>query len=316
MIEQFAEDVRKGLSGTPKSLPSKYFYDKIGSALFAEIMKLPEYYLTNAEFEILQKQAIEIIKFLKIDKSEYFELVELGAGDGFKTIELLKSLEQQNFKYDYIPVDISKKALDQLEDTLQEHLPGLNIQKKQGDYFQIMHELKNSDHNKVVLFLGSNIGNMSDDAANDFLKELSENLEYGDKLILGVDVIKATDIVLPAYNDSQGVTKDFNLNLLRRINRELGGNFDIDKFEHQPHYNEDEGVARSFLSSKIHQEVFIEALDMTIAFEAGEKIATEISRKYNDEVIKKITKNTSLTKLAKFTDCNVYFADYIFEKQK
>lgn len=314
MSKQFKKDVERGLSQLPKTLPSKYFYDAIGDALFAQIMHLPEYYLTRAELEIFTTKSDQIIDSFQIEKDTYFELIELGAGDGLKTKELLKSLQKRGFNFDYFPVDISQNVLDILEANLKKEIPNLGIQKQQGDYFEILAALKNSPHPKVILFLGSNIGNMTDDIAAQFIYDLGSNLSRNDKLLLGVDLIKDAAIVLPAYNDSKGITRDFNLNLLRRINKELGGNFELEQFNHTPEYSKEEGIAKSFLTSLRKQAVYIAALDKTFEFEAGEKIATEVSRKYNDEIIKQLIKNTDFTVLKKLTDEKAYFANYIFTR--
>jgi len=314
MSKQFKKDVEKGLSQLPKTLPSKYFYDAIGDALFAQIMHLPEYYLTRAELEIFTTKSDQIIDSFQIEKDTYFELIELGAGDGLKTKELLKNLQKRGFNFDYFPVDISQNVLDILEANLKKEMPNLGIQKQQGDYFEILAALKNSPHPKVILFLGSNIGNMTDDIAAQFIYDLGSNLSRNDKLLLGVDLIKDAAIVLPAYNDSKGITRDFNLNLLRRINKELGGNFELEQFNHTPEYSKEEGIAKSFLTSLRKQAVYIAALDKTFEFEAGEKIATEVSRKYNDEIIKQLIKNTDFTVLKKLTDEKAYFANYIFTR--
>ena len=313
-MKQFKKDINEGLSKTSKTLPSKYFYDKIGSELFVKIMHLPEYYLTRAELDIFVNQTQNIIDALELNPSTYFELIELGAGDGLKTKELLKLLDKQNYTFDYLPVDISKNALDNLEKTINKELPYVSIKKKQGDYFQVLESLKNSHHPKVVLFLGSNIGNMNDEIASNFVCQLGANLNTNDKLVLGVDLIKSESVVLPAYNDSKGVTKAFNINLLHRINRDLGGNFDYEKFSHQPEYTEKEGVAKSFLVSNEKQDVLITALNKTFSFEKGEKIATEISRKYNNEIIENIIKKTDFCITKKFTDTNNYFANYVLNR--
>jgi dimethylhistidine N-methyltransferase len=315
MIEQFKKDIETGLSSSPKTLPSKYFYDKIGDDLFVQIMHSEEYYLTQAELDIFQNQTQQIIEALQLDKNTYFELIELGAGDGLKTKELLNKLDIQNFKFDYLPVDISQNALDNLEKSLLIEYPNVSVKKKQGDYFQVLEALKNTRHPKIVLFLGSNIGNMSDEIAAKFIYKLGAYLNENDKLFLGVDLMKSKEIVLPAYNDSKGFTKAFNLNLLNRINTELGGDFDLKDFDHQPVYNEAEGIARSFLVSSRQQNVYIKSLDKTFHFEQGEKISTEISRKYNDQVITKLIDNTDFTVITKLTDTNNYFSNYVFNRR-
>ena len=167
---------------------------------------------------------------------------------------------------------------------------------------------------KVVLFLGSNIGNMDDDIASKFIYSLGTNLQAGDQILLGVDLIKSQDIVLPAYNDKQGITAKFNMNLLNRINNELGGNFNLNHFEHQPEYTEEEGIAISYIVSTINQTVSINATGKSYTFTKGEKIHTEISRKYNDQLIENIIKNTDFSLHEKVLDNKEYFADYILKR--
>jgi len=315
MIKQFAKDVDDGLSQSQKKLPSKYFYDEKGDALFVEIMGLPEYYLTRAEVNIFNQQTHKIIENFQLDQSEYFELIELGAGDGTKTKHLLQALSDEGYHFDYMPVDISQNALDLLEKSLSNKLPQVSVKTKQGDYFGILESLKDSHHPKVVLFLGSNIGNMYDDDVTKFIYHLGENLNTGDKLLIGADLIKSADIVIPAYDDNKGITRAFNLNLLQRINNELGGNFDVSNFDHVCEYTEEEGIAKSYLKSLRDQTVTIEAIEKTYHFRFGEKIHTEISRKYNDEILNKILSTTDFKIVEKLTDSRGYFADYILHRQ-
>lgn len=314
MTEQFKTDVSVGLRSTPKRLSSKYFYDKIGDALFVQIMNMPEYYLTRSEFEIFSKQTQKLIDSFEIQKDNYFELIELGAGDGTKTKELLKELVKQKYNFDYFPIDISQNAMDHLDGALKNEIPDLNVQSKQGDYFQVLSSFKNSNHKKVVLFLGSNIGNLNDDLAHKFIYQLGANIKPDDVLLLGVDLIKSRDIVLPAYNDAAGITSRFNLNLLQRINNELGGDFDLNQFIHSPDFSEESSVAESSLVSTVRQSVRIQSLNETFHFEEGEKIHTEISRKYNDKIIKEIISKTSFTLETKISDSKAYFADYVLKR--
>lgn len=313
-LEQFKKEVNDGLNEPLKSLPSKFFYDKKGDALFVEIMHLPEYYVTRSEHEIFKDKSASIIEALQLNKDTYFELIELGAGDGMKTKELLQELSLQNYKFDYMPVDISQNALEKLEMDLNKEMPHIAVKTKQGDYFEVLESLKENQHPKVILFLGSNIGNMPDAVAADFIANLSENLSFGDKFFLGVDLIKPAAIVLPAYNDSKGVTAAFNLNLLERINRELDADFEIESFKHQPEYDEKQGIATSFLVSTKEQDVFIKKLNKIFHFAKGEKILTEISRKYNDRILDKILKKTAFIIKDRITDRKKYFANYVLER--
>ena len=313
-MTQFKKDVEQGLESLPKTLPSKYFYDKKGDELFIQIMNMPEYYLTRAELEIFKEQSQKIIRGLDLNPNQYFELIELGAGDGTKTKELLEVLFKQDYKFDYFPIDISQNVLDKLEQKVNKEVPEVSVKKKQGDYFTMLASLSKTSHPKIILFLGSNIGNMSDEQATEFIYKLGTNLKTNDKLFLGVDLIKSADIVLPAYNDSDGITQAFNLNLLSRINNELGGNFDINEFSHQPEYTEENGIAKSYLVSTIKQSVTLNGSDKTFYFEKGEKIQTEISRKYDDKIINKIIQDTDFKILDKLTDSQGYFANYILKR--
>ena len=314
MNSNFQRDIDLGLSAQPKTLPSKYFYDEIGDALFVEIMNMPEYYLTNAELDIFKNQTQELINALKLNKSAYFKLVELGAGDGTKTKEFLKSLDHQDYNFTYAPIDISKNALKHLKVSINKELPSVKINPKQGDYFHVLADLKASDYPIIVLFLGSNIGNLSDERAKEFIGKLNDNLKIGDKVVLGVDLIKSKSIILPAYDDAQGITKRFNLNLLTRINTELDADFDIKTFEHKPEYDEEEGIARSFLVSTKDQNITIKSLGKSFSFKKDEKIHTETSRKYNDQILNKILDESSLKIIQRLTDSQNLFADYILEK--
>lgn len=314
MKNTFKKDVQQGLDANPKTLPSKYFYDKKGDALFVKLMNSPEYYLTRCELDIFKNKTQELINSFDIKKNSYFELIELGAGDGLKTKELLKVLVNKKYNFDYLPIDISSNALALLKEDLKTEIAELSIKTKQGDYFQVLDSLKASKKPKIILFLGSNIGNMNDELASKFIYNLGSNLNSGDKLLLGVDLIKSKEIVGPAYNDSKGITAKFNINLLDRINKELEGNFDTKQFKHQPEYNEEEGIAKSFIMSTAKQSVEIKAIGKTYHFEKGEKIQTEISRKYNDELIKKIISNSDFSLNSKIMDSKAYFANYVLNR--
>lgn len=314
MNTNFQKEIDQGLSANNKTLPSKYFYDKIGDALFVEIMSMPEYYLTKAELDIFKNQTWKLINALKLNKTTFFKLVELGAGDGTKTKQLLKALDDQDYNFKYAPIDISEHALKHLTSSVNNELPRVQIIPKQGDYFNILADLKASKDPIILLFLGSNIGNLPDEKAKEFIQKIDSNLKVGDKIVLGVDLIKPKSVVLPAYNDAQGITKRFNLNLLTRINRELDADFDLDTFEHHPEYTEEEGIARSFLVSTKDQTVTIKSLLKTFTFKKNEKIHMETSRKYNDQILKEILQNSSLQIINRLTDSQNLFADYILEK--
>ncbi|HSK73001.1 MAG TPA: L-histidine N(alpha)-methyltransferase, partial [Pyrinomonadaceae bacterium] len=225
-IEQnaFAQDILKGLSAEPKFLSSKYFYDDEGSRLFQEIMKLPEYYLTRAEFEIFETRTGEIFRAFNADDAG-FDLIELGAGDGTKTAVLIDYFLKRNADFTYFPIDISAEALDALTAKFKSDFPDLSINARNGDYFKILESLKtDSDKKKIILFLGSNIGNFRRAESIAFFRHLREVMNETDLLFIGFDLQKDPRVILNAYDDAKGVTAAFNLNLLRRVNRELGAN--------------------------------------------------------------------------------------------
>ena len=310
MNEEFAQDVKQGLSSTHKRLSSKYFYDEIGDQIFVKIMGMPEYYLTNSEYEILSLQSDDIRKHFDIEDQE-FDLYELGAGDGTKTIELLKRLKGCDFTYK--PIDISLHAIETLKERLNNELKWLKFDGRLGEYFKVLNSMEGSKK-KIILFLGSNIGNLMDDQSREFIRNLSAVMNAGDKLLLGVDLKKDKEIILPAYDDAQGYSRDFNLNLLRRINKELGADFDLEKFIHQPFYDEEEGIAYSYLESLEEQVVSIKKLNMRFTFGEGERIHTEISRKYDDQVIEGIIHHSGLKIEKVFSDSRNYFSDYLISK--
>lgn len=311
MLELFANEVGEGLSQSPKRLSSKWFYDKKGDELFVQIMNMPEYYLTKCEEEIFANQTERLTSSL-IAGFDDFDLFELGAGDGSKTMHLLDALKSLNFTYR--PIDISLNAIEQLEKRVAANIPGIQVEGIQDEYFEALSKLSGK-RPKVILFMGSNIGNMLDDRANEFLLKLSATMQSGDRLLLGVDLIKDESIILPAYNDAQGITSEFNLNLLDRINRELGGDFNREMFSHTPQYDQDKGIAYSYITSLAEQDVSVKALDRTFHFQKEEKVFTEVSRKYDDRALQAITNHTSLVLKDKIFDSKSYFCDAIFEKE-
>lgn len=309
----FAEDVLAGLTSTPKSLSSKYFYDDEGSRLFMEIMKLPEYYLTRAELEIFTGQTGEIFQAFSNDADE-FDLIELGAGDGIKTAVLIDHFLSNSVEFTYSPIDISQEALDALTARFETKFPDLVITPKNGDYFRILESLKNgSGRRKILMFLGSNIGNFSRVQSLDFFRQLRGVMNENDLLFVGFDLQKDPHVIVNAYDDAQGVTAAFNLNLLRRINRELGANFDLENFSHYAVYRPIECAARSFLISREKQTVFIEALGRGFDFEQWEAIFMEISQKYNLSMIETLAGESGFSIQTKFFDSQNYYTDSLWK---
>lgn len=313
-LTDFAKDVRDGLRKQPKELSSKYFYDAIGDMLFQKIMELEVYYLTNCEYEILDRQKADILKhFLGNDES--FRLVELGAGDGTKTKVLLECFEENAVDVTYSPIDISKNVLEQLKDDLEVEFPRLKVEPITGDYFEALAELKrNHDLKEVVLFLGSTIGNFSLASGLSFLKNLSDEMTKGDLLFIGFDLMKDPEVVLNAYNDPQEITSAFNLNLLDRINNELAGNFDVAGFKHYPTYDPISGETKSYLISKKKQSVYIGSLDELFEFKENEPIFMEVSQKYSQTMIADLAEQAGFKIIKQFIDQKGYFVDSLWER--
>ncbi len=313
MNNTFAKDVVAGLSAKEKHLSSKYFYDDTGSRIFQEIMQMPEYYLTDSEFEILSLQAGQIMDALDFD--EPFNIVELGAGDGLKTFKLLEYLVNHKIDFYYVPIDISQEAIDALTIRLKERLPNLSIHPRVGDYFEILK--KENTVTKIpslLLFLGSNIGNYQDDDAVHLLRLFQENMKKGDKLLLGLDLKKNPITIHNAYFDAHGITKRFNLNLLMRINKEFDADFKLDDFDFYCHYNPLNGEVKSYIVSLRKQTVQLKKLNTTVNFDINELIWTELSKKYNFEDIELLATKSGFEIHLNFLDCRHYFVDSLWKK--
>ena len=311
-LSQFAEDVLRGLSAVPKHLSSKYFYDDEGTRLFQEIMKLPEYYPTRAELKIFTEQTQGIYKaFTKNSKG--VDLIELGAGDGSKTAILIEYFLQKGLDFTYSPIDISQEANDALLTKFRERFPDLRIEPHTGDYFGVLESLRNrSDRRKVLMFLGSNIGNFQRDQAVDFFRRICSVMNENDRLFIGFDMQKDPRVIVSAYDDPQGVTAAFNLNLLHRINQELGGDFELSKFSHYAQYRPVECAARSFLISREKQTVTIGALDRSFDFEQWEPIFMEISQKYTRSMIEELAEEGDFEIEEEFFDDINFYTDSLW----
>jgi len=310
----FEEDVYKGLTSFPKYLLSKYIYDQKGDKLFQQIMAMPEYYLTNCELNILKQHKASIADI--INKEGGFDLIELGAGDGKKTKILLQHLVDKKYDFDYLPIDISQHVLEELESSLKNEIPEVNVKIQQGTYFKTLENLADyNNRRKVILVLGSNIGNLLHENAIEFLRHIQEAMTAEDKLFMGFDQKKDPQKILDAYNDEAGITEAFNKNLLTRINRELDANFNLDSFKHWETYDPESGTAKSYLVSKIQQKVAINKLELEVHFDAWESIHTEISQKYDDAVVEWLAKEAGLEIQTSFQDNETYYKNYIFRKK-
>jgi L-histidine N-alpha-methyltransferase len=314
-LREFALDVLEGLSEHPRRLNSRWFYDEAGSALFARIMDVPQYYLTDCEREILEAHSGAIGAPLL---GEPFDVVDLGAGDGRKTLLLLKTLRDQGADVRYVPIDISQDAMVDVVQRVNDALPGLVVQPIVGEYAAGLRQLHSESQNRrrLLLFLGSNIGNFDKPRARGFLRRLWTSLEDGDRVLIGFDLKKDIDLLLSAYNDPAGVTRAFNLNMLARINRELGADFVLDKFRHYGTYNVFSGAMESYLVSLEHQTVNIAALNQAFVFEAWEPIHTEYSYKYLESDIKALADSTGFEVENAFHDRRGWFTDSLWRVRK
>lgn len=276
--EDFGEDVRNGLTADPKRLSCAWLYDEKGSALFEDICELPEYYPTRAEHEILATHQSEILAGLSRDVT----MVELGSGSSTKTRLLIEARLAGGRKLRYVPIDISHSILEESARALLADYPDLEIIGVCGEYGPGLHAVhERVDGPMVVLWLGSSVGNLDRASAKRFLGALRKDLDDDDRFLIGVDLRKDRETLERAYDDEQGVTARFNLNLLDRIDRELGGDFDLSKFRHVAEYDERVGRVDMFLESLADQRVRVEALDLDVEFAEGERIHTESSYKYS-----------------------------------
>lgn len=314
-LEKLAADIDTAFSQHPKIVPTSHLYDERGGRLFSAIMQQPEYYLTKAEQDIFQNQSKAIVRALTEPYDVTFDVIELGCGNGQKIKFLLRALSAITHNFNYLPVDIDKQTLTEFHHSLQRDMPQLKVKTIADDYLNAIHQLKTRKHPKIIVFLGSNIGNMSPSDEKQFFQLLADNLRVGDQFLLGVDLIKSVPLVRAAYNDKAGITAAFNLNLLVRLNRELGANFNLNHFQHLADYNQKAHYAVSYLQSTCDQTVNIPAIGKCYTFYQGEKIRTEISRKYNDSIIHNLIKPTPFRIVQKFVDSKHYFADYLLRYQ-
>ncbi len=309
--QEFAEAILKGLGGKQKSLPSKFIYDGQGSRLFKEITELPEYYLTRTEMRILEEKKQDICR--KIDESK-FNLVDLGCGDGRKTGVLVREFLGNGCDINFFPIDISEDAVSDIIGNLKKMFCDLKASGLVSEYFEGIRWLSsNNQIRNLVLFLGSNIGNFNPESTSMFLSSLWGSLNEGDYVLLGFDLKKDEGVMVRAYNDKKGITSDFNKNILRRINREFGADFDLKNFYFKAVYDPLEGAVQSYLISICSQEVFIRGLNKHFSFKKGEPIHTESSYKYHFGDIEEMAEANDFRVVENFVDPKNYFADSLWK---
>ena len=297
-----ASDVRRGLTSTPKRIPSRYFYDRRGSRLFEQITELPEYYLTRAERALLDRYSRRVAQLTRFE-----ELVELGSGSAKKTRLLIEAAIEQGSLRRYIPLEVSQETVEASSRRLARLYPGLEVYAVVGDFEQHLDQLPEG-RRRLFAFMGSTLGNFPEDQAIAFLSRLRRVMTDGDWLLLGIDLVKDKQVLEAAYNDSGGVTAEFNRNILNVINKQMGGDFDVDAFEHVARYNEDRERIESELRSKRDQSVRLERIDLEIEFEAGEHLRTEVSCKYTQCSLRRILASAGMRLERWFADEDGTFA--------
>jgi dimethylhistidine N-methyltransferase len=306
--QQFAEDVATGLTATPKRLPCRYFYDREGSRLFEAICELPEYYLTRAEAEILRDHADEIADACPAEVT----VIELGSGNAVKTRLLLDALGRARRRVRYVPIDICRSVLEESSAALLRLFPWLEIVAVAAEYEQgLRHLATESDRPKLVLWLGSNIGNFDRAEAATLLRRIRDTLEPTDLMLIGVDLRKDRAVLEAAYDDASGVTAAFNLNLLARINRELDANFDIIAFRHRAVYDSELGRIEMYLVSTRSQRVTIGRLGLKVEFATGETIHTENSYKYSLTEMAEVARAAGLRTERRWQDAEGRFSLHV-----
>lgn len=303
VVPNTGNDVIKGLTQTPKTIPPCYFYDDQGSELFEQICELPEYYLTRTETAILQQYASEIAKI-----TGACELVELGSGSSTKTRLLLDAYQQLDYPLRYLPIDVSAGILESSARQLLTDYPTLQVHALAGTYELALAQLAPTQlPNRMIGFIGSTLGNLKPHECDLFLSQITNALQVGEYFLLGIDLQKPKNILEPAYNDRQGVTAAFNLNMLTHLNQRFEGNFDTTQFEHWAFYNETANQIEMHLRSLRSQTVELKALNLSINFAPGETILTEISRKFDREIIQQQLTAQGLTPLHVWTDPQQWF---------
>jgi L-histidine Nalpha-methyltransferase len=302
-------EVYRGLTATPKSLSPWLFYDETGSRLFEEITKLPEYYLTRTERSIFARYADEILECAGI---RTLTIIELGAGTASKTGLLLRAAVRRQGVVDYVPIDVSESALAAAKEHIEADIPGVCVAARVADYTKGIGEIAITGHGRrMVLYIGSSIGNFEPSDAVQVLREVRRRLAPGDLLLLGADRVKDRRTLLRAYNDESGVTESFNKNMLVRMNRELGATFNPRLFQHRAIWNAEHSRMEIYLKSLIAQRVSVPALDLEVRFARGETIHTENSYKFTEDSIGSIVERGGFEITQSWTDEREWFGVYL-----
>ena len=302
-IPDIVEDVRVGLLSAPRSLPPKYFYDERGSRLFEQICDTPEYYPTRIEEKLLSNYSIEIITQVKPD-----EIMELGSGNAQKTRCLFDACEQTEHICTYAPLDVCEPMLESISEQLQSDYDWLDVHPLLGDYHAGLQHLPETRGTRLYVFLGGTIGNFYPEQAQDFIKEIKSTMRPGDYLLLGADRVKENHLLDAAYNDEQGITAEFNLNLLHVLNRELKADFNPEYFEHRAEFNSEQNRIEMHLLCIQDHIVRLQKLNAEITFQQGDSILTEVSHKFTADGLEELLEKSGLNICKHYEPDNQYFS--------
>ena len=295
------EDVRRGLTASRKHLPPKYFYDERGSRLFEGICKTPEYYPTRTEKALLESAAGRII-----EQVSPRDLVELGPGSAYKARVLLDAMQKAGLLYRYVPVDVSPEIVERSARALTSAYPGLEVQAVIGDFLEHLDKIPDG-RRRLVIFLGSTIGNLERAQAVEFVRGVAGAMTPGDAFLLGADLVKDPAVLHAAYNDAEGLTEAFNRNILQVVNHHLDADFRLDSFRHVAFYNAEKRRVEIYLESERDQTVVVKGLDLEVRFRKGERIHTEYSQKYTRESVEDLLRDGGMRPMSWFTDPREWF---------
>ena len=302
-VPDLREDARNGLLSRPRHLPPKYFYDERGAELFARICSTPEYYPMRMEEALLSTFSADII-----DASRPKRIIELGSGNSHKTRHLFNACERHGHRCQYVPFDVCEPVLNQAAARLKAEYHWLEVMPLLGDYHAGLDNIPTATGCNLFVFLGSTIGNFTPREAADFTKELHTLMQTGDYFLIGADRVKNAEVLEAAYNDEHGITAEFNLNILRVLNRRLGANFDLNNFSHDASFNKENSRVEMYVTAKKKQHVYIADLDEHIELDEGEKILTEISYKFSFKELESLLTATHFTIVQHYQPSNQYFS--------
>ncbi len=303
------QDIKQGLMEIPRSLPPKYFYDERGSLLFDKICETDEYYPTRVESELLDQYALDLIK-----QAHPAHILEFGSGTSRKTHHLIQACEKQGVQCKYLPFDVCEEMLHQVRDEFMQQYQWLDVVPLVGDYTAGLENLHRPEGACMYVFLGSSIGNFSQQEARKFIHEVCQCMYPGDTLLLGVDRVKNKQVLHQAYNDADGVTSEFNLNLLKVLNYQLNADFDLQKFKHKAIYNALQQRIEMYLVSQQAQSVSLNAIGETLEFSTGDQILTEVSHKYHYQQAESLLTDAGLHILRHIEPDNAWFSLVLAKK--